>query len=83
MKPDANGVVWVEAFTGFKLHDITTGALDTLDSVIEACLEIMQPQPSTQFVWATGGTPHRRYSAIGETLTIRLGPKVETTRFSG
>jgi hypothetical protein len=77
LQPDANGVVWVPAFTDLKLHDITTGAPD--DPNREG-LDINQPGGSEAFfggnsrfltkkLW--GAANERPYFHHGKFTTLR------------
>ena len=77
LKPDANGVVWVPAFTDLKLHDITTGAPD--DPNREA-LNINAPAGSDTFLSGNsrfltkklwGAANERPYFHHGKFTTLR------------
>ena len=77
LRPGPNGVVWVPAFTDFKLHDITTGAPD--DPNREA-LDINQPGGSEGFLGGNsrfltkklwGAANERPYFHHGRFTTLR------------
>jgi hypothetical protein len=77
VKPGADGIVWVRAFTDFKLHDITAGAPD--DPHREA-LDINEPGGSEAFLGGNskfltkklwGAANERPYFHHGKLTTLR------------
>lgn len=77
LRPDSSGVVWVRAFTDFKLHDITSGAPD--DPNREA-LDINHPGGSPEFLGGNsrfltkklwGAANERPYFHHGKFTTLR------------
>lgn len=77
LKPNADGVVWVPAFTDFRLHDITTGSPD--DPNREA-IDINAPGGSAEFLGGNslfltkklwGAANERPYFHHGKYTTLR------------
>ncbi|MBS1253933.1 MAG: hypothetical protein MAG451_02987 [Anaerolineales bacterium] len=90
LKPDANGVVYVPAYTDFRLHDITTAADD--DPNAEP-LDMQQPAGSPEFfagnrkfltarLWGAANQPpyfhHGQFTTMREAILAHAGEAISS-----
>jgi Di-haem oxidoreductase, putative peroxidase len=73
LKPDANGVVWVSAFTDLKLHDITSGPTDPNAEPLD------QNQPAGSPAFLAGNTKFLTRKLWG---TANSGPFMHHGKFT-
>ena len=83
LKPDDNGIVWVPAYTDFKLHDITSGPGDPnrepLDQQIAAGPAFFAGNGKfiTRKLWGAGNTGpyfhHGQYTTLREAILAHQG----------
>lgn len=91
LKPDANGVVWVPAFTDLKLHDITSGP----DDPNAEALDQNQPAGSAQFfagntkfitrkLWGAGNSGpymhHGKFTTMREAILAHDGEALQVRK---
>lgn len=88
LKPDASGIVWVAAFTDFKLHDICSGEddpnIEPLDMQKPAGTEAFFARNRkflTKRLWGVASTPpyfhHGKYTTMREAVLAHAGEALE------
>jgi len=84
LKPDANGIVWVPAFTDLKLHDICTGPKDPNGEALNQNLAVTSPEFAngnrfflTRKLWGFANSGpflhHGKFTTIREAVGAHAG----------
>ncbi len=89
LKPDANGIVWVPAFTDLKLHDITSGSndpnrepLDQNQTVGSAGFFAGNTKFLTRKLWGVGNSGpymhHGKFTTMREAILAHSGEGLQS-----
>ena len=89
LKPDKDGIVWVPAFTDFKLHDICSGPDDPNGEPLD--MQAMPGSPAffarnrkflTRKLWGTANEPpffhHGQFTTIRESVLAHAGEALKS-----